>query len=88
MDERWFDYRARRDERRAREADEARKARERFADLDRLLTSEDGVEHLARMVCGGSPDLTMITTARAVVFEIIRLRARVEELERRSDSDG
>lgn len=80
----WYDFRARRDERRAREEEEFRLYRDRVIDRARLLYSENGVEHLVRMIQPGSlSDVVVQEAVRSLAFEIIRLRARVEELEGR-----
>lgn len=82
----WFAFRARRDEARAREAEEFRIDVERRVDRARLLYSEGGVEDLVRLIAPGAglADVSVADAVRSVAFEVVRLRARVAELEGRS----
>lgn len=80
----WFEFRARRDEAKARDEEERRLEIERSVDRARLLFAEDGVEHLYHMVAPGSySDVSVQDAVRTLVLEVVRLRARVEELEGR-----
>lgn len=80
----WYAFRARRDEARAREAEEFRIDVERRVDRARLLYSENGLDHLVRLIEPGAfSDVTIQEAVRSVAFEVYRLRARVAELEGR-----
>ncbi len=79
----WFAFRARREERRAREDEEYRLDVERRVDRARLIFAEGGVESLYDMVAPSSlSDVSIQDAVRSILLEVIRLRARVEELER------
>lgn len=78
----WFEFRARREEARARNEEERRVDLERRVDRARIVFGENGVEHLYSMIApGASSDVSVQDAVRSILLEVIRLRARVAELE-------